>query len=93
MIELDHAHCFRKLPALVAASLMLPALAYADKNDHGRGDNNSHQERGSEHRGDAACFVRSGAKHSLGIDTLYGCGSAIWLHESLASARTPLFSG
>jgi hypothetical protein len=36
----------RKLPALVAASLILPALAYADRNDHGRGDNDNHQERG-----------------------------------------------
>ena len=52
MIKINSFHGFRKLPALVAVSLMLPALAYADKNDHGRGDNNSHQERGGEHRGD-----------------------------------------
>jgi hypothetical protein len=45
-------HSFRKLPALVAASLVLPALAYADRNDHGRGDNDSHQDRGGERQGD-----------------------------------------
>jgi hypothetical protein len=38
-----------KTAALVAASLILPALAYADRdNDHGRGDN----ERGGERHGD-----------------------------------------
>ena len=43
---------FRKLPALVAASLILPALAYADRDDHGRHDNDNHQERGGRHQGD-----------------------------------------
>jgi hypothetical protein len=42
----------RKLPALVAASLILPALAYADRNDHGRGGNDNHHERGGERQGD-----------------------------------------
>ena len=43
----DH---FRKVCALVAASLILPALAYADRdNDRvndGKGDNNEHRGRG-----------------------------------------------
>jgi hypothetical protein len=37
---------FRKVCALVAASLILPALAYADRDNdrvnHGRGDNDEH---------------------------------------------------
>lgn len=45
-------HYLSKTAALVAASLILPALAYADRNndkdDHGRGGN----ERGGERHGD-----------------------------------------
>jgi hypothetical protein len=45
----DH---FRKVCALVAASLILPALAYADRDNdrvnHGRGDNDQHQGKGDD---------------------------------------------
>jgi hypothetical protein len=45
-------HYLSKTAALVAASLILPALAYADrdnnKDDHGRGDN----DKGGERHGD-----------------------------------------
>jgi len=41
---------FRKVCALVAASLILPALAYADRDNdrgnHGRGDNDEHHGKG-----------------------------------------------
>ena len=43
----DH---FRKVCALVAASLIVPPLAYADRDNdrvnHGRGDNDEHQGKG-----------------------------------------------
>jgi hypothetical protein len=52
MIKMSSFHYLRKMAALVAASLILPALAYADrdndKDDHGRGDN----EKGGERHGD-----------------------------------------
>jgi hypothetical protein len=52
MIKMSSFHYLRKMAALVAASLILPALAYADrdnnKDDHRRGDN----ERGGERHGD-----------------------------------------
>ena len=79
-------HYLSKTAALVAASLILPALAYADRDNHGRGDN----ERGGERQGGSACFVRSGAKYSVGIVTLYGCGFGSWLHASLAPAKERL---
>ncbi len=84
-------HCFRKLPALVAASLMLPALAYADKNDR-TGEVTITPIRGEGKRtsGRSACFVRSGAEYSVGIVTLYGCGFGSWLHASLAPAKERL---
>ena len=51
-----HNH-FRKVCALVAASLILPALAYADrdndKDNHWRADNDEHHGRGDndKHQG------------------------------------------
>ena len=43
---------FRKVCALVAASLILPALAYADRDNdrvnHGRADNDEHQGKGDD---------------------------------------------
>jgi hypothetical protein len=52
MMKTSSFHYLRKVCALAAASLILPALAYADrdndKGDHGRGDNDKHQERGGQ---------------------------------------------
>jgi hypothetical protein len=39
-------HHIGKICSLAAAALILPALAYADRDNHGRGDNDRHQERG-----------------------------------------------
>jgi len=56
MIKTSSLHYLRKVCALAAASLILPALAFADrhndKGDHGRGDNDKDQEGGSEGHGD-----------------------------------------
>jgi hypothetical protein len=41
-------HYLSKTAALIAASLILPALAYADRDNHGRGGH----ERGGERQGD-----------------------------------------
>ena len=41
-------HYLSKTAVLVAASLILPALAYADRDNHGRGNN----EGGGERHGD-----------------------------------------
>ena len=42
-------HHIGKICSLAAAALILPALAYADRdNDKGRGDNDKHQERGEK---------------------------------------------
>jgi hypothetical protein len=56
--SLPQLHQLREICAVVAASLMLPALAYADHDNdrsiHWRGDNDEHQGRGdnNERHGD-----------------------------------------
>jgi hypothetical protein len=49
-------HRLRKVCALAAASLILPALAYADRDNdrgnHWRGDNDEHHGSGGERQGD-----------------------------------------
>ena len=56
MIITSPLHYFRKVCALAAASLILPALAFADrhndKGDHGRDDNDKDQEGGGQGHGD-----------------------------------------
>jgi hypothetical protein len=56
MIKTSSLHYLRKVCALAAVSLILPALAFADrdndKGDHGRGDNDKDQEGGGQGHGD-----------------------------------------
>ena len=69
-------HYLSKTAALVAASLILPALAYADRDNHGRGGN----ERGGERHGDPRVSSVPEANTVWVIDTFSGCGSGSWLH-------------
>jgi hypothetical protein len=56
MIKTSSLHYPLKVCALATASLILPALAFADrhnyKGDHGRGDNDKDQEGGGQGHGD-----------------------------------------
>jgi hypothetical protein len=68
---------------LVAATLVLPALAYADRDDdrdQGRDhDRDTHEQRGGDRDRDDHIPVVSEANNRVGVDLLRWCSAAFFV--------------
>ena len=76
-----------KVCALVATTLILPALAYADRDDH-RGNDNDHRGNNNDHRGnDNSYGVHSVPDGGPGIVLLTTAIGAVLLFGAIQRSR------